>query len=432
MLPRTHFLTGERHLQHNFRCHTYAVVSLIVFTPTSLTFDICMHHSSSVRRQDYGKMTVRVNLSILVILFLGLLTVECRRCFNYLSNSLRSSYPYRDCPVSEPKCCGIQQNTCVTTCEDFKCETNDDCDGLICCGGACTKSKSCLPLSTWGVVCIAVVFLFILLASIRACQWYRKRKVSTRQEEQTHNEPPFVVSDFDNHGFITPMAPPPYDSIVQNTGSRTDGNPPVYSLNLQTIINNSSRNDPSSNNFEVNISIRGATMFADDFPPSYNEIGNSNDNDGQPPLYTSSQGGAENFEERRLRLSYSDEPPSYSVNEESATDEFPNNNTRESESDTTTDSNIDEDSTVSHDNASSGELQTVSSSISAADTEQIFNNSSDVHETTSSSECRDEVSNNEQSRCNVNQDEETSLSNLSNNSNQSVYFTRLESTTTRF
>ena len=377
-------------------------------------------------------MTVRVSLSILLIIFLGLLTVECRRCFNYLSNSLRSSDPYRDCPVSEPKCCGIQQNTCVTTCENFKCETNDDCDGLICCGGDCTKSKSCLPLSTWGVVGIAVVFLFILLASIRACQWCRKRKVCTQQEEHTHNEPPFVVSDFDNHGFITPMAPPPYDSIVQNTGSRTDGNPPVYSLNLQTIINNSSRNNPSSNNLEVSISIRGATTLADDLPPSYNEISNSNDDDGQPPLYTSSQGGVQNLEERRLRLSYSDEPPSYSVSEESTTEEFPNNNTGESESDTTIDSNIDEDSTVSQDNTSSCEFQTASSSISAADTEQIFNDNSDVHETPSSSEFRDEISNNEQSRSNVNQDEETSSSNLSNNSNQSVYFTVSESTTTRF
>ena len=120
------------------------------------------------------------------------------------------------------------------------------------------------------------------------------------------------------------------------------------------------------------------------------------------------------------------------VSEESTTEEFPNNNTGESESDTTIDSNIDEDSTVSQDNTSSCEFQTASSSISAADTEQIFNDNSDVHETPSSSEFRDEISNNEQSRSNVNQDEETSSSNLSNNSNQSVYFTVSESTTTRF
>ena len=337
-------------------------------------------------------MDARIILLTFVI-FVGLRTVECRQCYTSASSS-NTGNKYGVCPMNKPKCCGTRRNgrhnRCATSCVRFKCETNFDCDGLTCCSGNCSEKKNCLPVSTWGVVGIAVVCLFMLLALFRACRWCRKQKVSTRQEEQTHNEPPFVVSDFDNHGFITPMAPPPYDSIVQNTGSRTDGNPPVYSLNLQTIINNSSRNDPSSNNFEVNISIRGTTMFADDFPPSYNEIGNSNDNDGQAPLHTSSQGGAENFEERRLTLSYSDEPPPYSVNEESTTEESADISTRESESNSTTDSNIDEDCTFSHDNASSGELQTVSSSISPADTEQIFSDSSDGQETTStSSESRD-------------------------------------------
>ena len=339
-------------------------------------------------------MDARIILLTLVV-FLGLGTVDCRQCYSSAS-SINTGSKYGECPINKPKCCGTRRNgrhnRCATSCVHFKCETNFDCDGLTCCSGNCSEKKNCLPVSTWGVVGIAVVCLFMLLALFRACQWCRKQKVCTRQEEHTpHNEPPFVVSDFDNHGFITPMAPPPYDSIVQNTGSRTDGNLPVYSLNLQTIINNSSRDDPSSNTFEFNISIRGTTMLADDFPPSYNEISNSNDNDGQPPLYTSSEGDVENFEERRLTLSYSNEPLPYSVNEESTTEVSADIATRESESNSTTDSNIDEDSTYSHANASSRELQTVSSSISATDTEQIFNDSSDVQETTStSSECRDQ------------------------------------------
>ena len=327
-------------------------------------------------------MLARIILLTFVI-FLELGTVECLQCYTSAS-SINTGSKYGECPMNKPKCCGTRRNghhnRCATSCVHFKCETNFNCDGLECCSGYCSEKKNCLPVSTWGVVGIAVVCLFMLLALFRACRWCRKQKFCTQQEEQTHNEPPFVVSNFDNHGFITPMAPPPYNSIVQNTGSRTDGNPPVYSLSLQTIINNSSRNDPSSNNFEVNISIRGTTMFADDFPPSYNEIGNSNDDDGQPPSYTSSQGGVENFEERRLMLSYRDEPPPYSVNEESTTEESADITTRESESDSTTDSNIDEDSTFSHNNASSGELQTT---ISTADTEQIFNNCSDVQETAS-------------------------------------------------
>ena len=353
-------------------------------------------------------MKVRVNLSILII-FLGLLTVESRRCFSLLSDL------YRECPGGVPKCCGIGQNTCARTCEGFKCEKNDDCDGFICCGGEC--AKSCSPVSTWAVVGIAVVCLFILLTVFRACQWCRKRKVCTQQDQAPH-EPPFVVSDFDNHGFMTSVAPPAYDSVVQNTGSRTGCDPPVYSLNLQTMLNNSSRNDPASNNFEVNISIRGSTMLADDFPPSYNEISNSSDDNVQPTLYTSSQGeGVENSEERRLRLSYSDEPPPYSLSEESTTEESPNNTTRES--------NIDEN--FSHDNTLCEELRNNLVSVSHV-IEQLSDDHSNIHETGfGSCECRYETSNDEQSCCNVNQ--ETSLSNVLNNLNPTVYCAVSESTT---
>ena len=370
---------------------------------------------------------MNVRLSILII-FLGFLTVECRKCFTSISNSLRiSSDVYDKCPVSIPKCCGTRRDRCAKSCVDFKCETNDDCDGLSCCSGNCSNNKNCLPVTTWGVVGIAVVSLFILLILFRACHWCRKRKLWTRQdtrttsEEQTNNEPPFVVSDFDNHGFITPMAPPAYESVVQNTGSRTDGNPPVYNLNLQTLINNSSTNDPGSNNFEVNISIRGSALLNNDFPPSYSEISHSSDDDdGQPPLYSSSQGGVENCEERRLTLSYSDEPPPYSLNEESPTD--PGN--------ITTDPSIDEDSTLSQDNTSSGEVQIVSGSSPEADNEQTSHHSSNVHEIAlTSSEFTHEISNDEQSCYNVNQDEDNASTDLSNNSSQSDSIVSVTTTT---
>ena len=362
-------------------------------------------------------MDVRVNLSTFII-FIGLVIVDCRRC---TTSSPDTSYG--KCPDSKPKCCGTKrngrQNMCATSCVHFKCETNFHCDGLTCCSGYCSENKNCLPVTTWGVVGIAIVCLFILLVLFRTCQWCRKRaKVCTRRDSRTtseeqgdNNEPPFVVSDFENHGFITPMAPPAYESVVQNTGSRTDGYPPVYNLNLQTIINNSSRNDPGSNNLEVNISIRGSAMF-NDFPPSYSEISNPRDDDD-------GQGGVANFGERTLALSYSDEPPPYSLSEES-TEESPENTTREEASNTTTDLSIDEDSTLSHDDTSLRELQTVNSSIPEADNQQLSNHSSNVNETTlTNSESRDEILNDEQPSYDVNEDEDTSSSDLSNNSSQS-------------
>ena len=341
-------------------------------------------------------MSVRAILSILII-FLGFLTAECRKCFNSVSNSLVSNYNYRlygECPSRIPKCCGIRQDACATTCVNFECETNDDCDGLTCCSGNCSSEKNCLPVTTWAIVGIAVVSLFLLLALCRISQWCCKRKVSTRQntrttsEEQAYNDPPpFVVSDFENHGFVTPMAPPSYESVVQNTGSRTDDDALLYNLNLQTRINNSSTDDPGSNNLEVNISIRGSAMFINDFPPSYSEISNSGDGDGQQPY--GCQEVVENFEER-LTLNYANQPPPpYSLDEESTSEESPSIITREeSPSNTTTDSSIDEDSTLIHYNASRGERQTVSSSISEADNQSMSTHSSNVND---NSESRDEI-----------------------------------------
>ena len=390
-------------------------------------------------------MNGRAILSAFVI-FVTFVTVDCRECYTSATS------PDSKCPASKPKCCGTRRygrhNRCAMSCVHFKCETNFDCDGLTCCSGNCSHNKNCLPVTTWGVVGIVVVSLFILLILFRSCQWCRKiSKICRRQdtrttsEEQANNEPPFEVFEFENHGFITPMAPPAYESVVQNTGSRTDGNPPVYNLNLQTIINNSSTNDPaSSSNFEINISIRGSALLNNDFPPSYSEISHSGDDDGQPPLYSSSQGG--DFEERRLTLSYSDEPPPYSLNEESpnviTTDESsntttdPGNITTDPGNITTDPISIDDDSTLGNDNSSFEELQTVSSSIPEADNDQNSHHSSNVYETAPNScESTDEIVNNEQSCYNVNQDANTTSSDSSNTSSQ-CDSTVSETTTTNF
>ena len=329
-------------------------------------------------------MNIRVIFSSLTI-FLGILNIECRRCVT--SSRLENG----KCPVSKPKCCGSRlngrHNRCATSCVHFTCHTNFDCDGLTCCSGNCSKSKNCLPVTTWGVVGIAVVCLFAFLASFRACQWCHKRKARARESTRTtneepannepaNNEPPFVVSNFENYGFIAPMAPPAYESVVRNTGPRTDGDPPLYNLNLQTIINNSSANNSGSNNFEVNISIRGSAMFTNDFPPSYSEISDSGDDNGEPVSYNSSQEGVEDLETATLTHSYSDEPPPYSLNEESTAEESPDITRDELASLSTTGPdnsrtnpwpNTDEDSNLGEDTTSE-EVCTISNSIPEVDT----------------------------------------------------------------
>ena len=349
-------------------------------------------------------MNVRIVLSILLI-YLGLLTVECRKCLKFVTNSLISRYAYVECPENKPKCCGPKQsNTCATSCLDLKCEKNLDCDGLTCCSGKCSHTDNCLSVTTWAAVGIAIVNVFILLALFRACKWWRKRKARTQEstrttnEEPAYNEPPFVVSDFENHGFIAPMAPPAYESVVRNTGHGTDGEPPLYNLNLQTIINNSSTNNPGFNNFEVNISIRGSAVFSDDFPPPYDEITNSGDDgvdsdNGQSPTNSSIQEGTVNFERRTLTHSYSGEPPPYSLNEESTTEDSRNNTTIEesptnsttSQENTETQQDLDEDSSLGDNIASPGELHRISSSIPEIRNERNSHNGSNIHDNSLSS-----------------------------------------------
>ena len=360
-------------------------------------------------------MGFRVTLSIFILL-LGLLPVYSIRC-----SSSQSMSNYK-CPDSRPKCCGTRRNgrqsTCATSCIHFKCETNFDCDGLTCCSGNCSNKHSCLAVTTWGVVGIAIVCLFVVLALFRTCQWCRKMKCCRQQDrrvtnEEVNNEPPFVVSDFENHGFITPMAPPTYESVIENTGTRNESNPPVYNLNLQTIINNSSTNDPRSNNFEVNISIRGSTMFVNDFPPSYSEISNSCDGVDQT---LSSSGDNDNIQQRRLRLSYSDEPPPYSLNEQTqnslSTEASPSNTTREQ-------FNMENDVALEHVNDSE-EGQQLNRSISNTDSSQNSPHGSIAERTVfSSSEPTDDLGNDEQPCCNINQYENNTSSESQGNSRQS-------------
>ena len=339
-------------------------------------------------------MNTSVILSLLVV-FLGTFKVECRKCFT--SSRMKDG----KCPVSRPKCCGSRlngrHNRCATSCVHFKCQTNFDCDGLTCCGGNCSKSKNCLPVTTWGVVGIAVVCLIGLVGLFRACQLCYKRNTRTRESTGTTNEEPanheraFVVSEFANDGFIAPMAPPTYESVVRDTEPRTEGDPPVYNLNLQTIINNSSTNNSGANNFELNISIRGSAMFINDFPPSYSEISNSRDDNGEPVSRDSSQENALNLDITMVTHSYGDEPPPYNLNEESTTEESPNEESTTEEStnipgnelvsSTTTGAdnlginpNIDEDFTVGEE-ISSDEIRTVSNSFPEIDTERSLHSS---------------------------------------------------------
>ena len=360
-------------------------------------------------------------LSILLI-HLGLSTVECRRCLNLVTNSLRSAYAYVECPENKPKCCGPKQsNTCSTSCLGLKCDQNSDCDGLRCCSGKCSHADSCLSVTTWVVVGIVVINIVILLVLFRVYKWWRKRKASTREstrttdEEASNNEPPFVVSDFENHGFMAPMAPPAYESVVRDTEPRTEGDPPVYNLNLQTIINNSSTNNPGSNNFEVNISIRGSTMFNDDFPPPYDEIGNSGD-DGdhsQSPTNRPLQEGTETFERGTLTHTYSGNPPPYSLNDESTTEDLPNITRVESPSDNTTSAestetnlNIDEDSSWHENITPPRELHTISSTIPEVHNERISHSSSNINENVLGSlGSGDETSNEQHLSYNTNEDD---------------------------
>ena len=349
---------------------------------------------------------------LLFIIFHGFFTSQgSRRCVV----SHTSANNYGQCPASTPKCCGTtrygRRNGCATSCESFACHSNLDCDGLVCCSGKCSSNKNCLPVTTWGVVGIAIVSLFVLLASFRLCQLCRTRKCCTRRdtraptEDQAYNEPPFVVSDFDNYGFNTPMAPPSYDSVVRDRESRPDGNLSVYNLNLQTIINNSSTIDPGPNNFEVNISIRGSTMFNNDFPPSYSEINNAGDNGDHPPSYSSNQ-GVENIEEV---------PPPYSLDEESQsdrpTDESPNN--------ITTGSRIAEDFVYGNQGVEG--RQEENSSVTEADSEQATPTccNSDVQDVLDGAHSTGELLNYEQPCCSESLEDDTVFSELSNSSSGS-------------
>ena len=332
-------------------------------------------------------MIVRVSLSLFLI-FIGFSTtfIECRKCVN----SATSHDDYRACPAKQPKCCGLRRHghrsTCEKSCVNFRCETNRECGGLACCNGHCSASKNCLPVTTWGVVGIAIVSLFVVLAMFRACHWCRKRNkvllpdnTTSTISEAPINRVPFVVSDFENHGFLASMAPPPYDIVVQNDRSRSNDQPPQCNLNLQTIMNNSSSNSTASNNFvhEVNISIVGSTMFNNDFPPSYFEINrdiNSPGEDNVGQAHSSSEGNAESFQGRGT-LGFGDEPPPYTP---------PNN----------TDSSMEEDSTLNHENSSEEEIQTVSSSAIETDIEQPVDHHSNVREeTVHSSEATGEMLN---------------------------------------
>lgn len=275
---------------------------------------------------------VRVILSALIT-FHGFLTFECRKCYIFQRHSFTSDGVLIDCPNARPSCCGVRRNTCDTSCVNYKCETNADCDGLTCCSGNCSNNKNCEAMkTTWVVVSIIVAGLLLTLGLFGTYQWYRKRKAlvtrpdtSTATEHQINNRPPFLVSDFDNHGFIAPMAPPSYESVVQNTALEREGHPPVYNLNFQTVINNSTTDEINFNNFEVNISIRQESIFTD-FPPSYRDISNAVEcTDSLPPSRLPfhslcSEGTVENTAESRVMpVNHGNEPPPYSLNEESQT-----------------------------------------------------------------------------------------------------------------
>ena len=305
----------------------------------------------------------------MLVLMLCVASVESRKCLNYVSDSFKSSDAYVECTGNKPKCCGTRQNTCEISCSNFDCETDNDCDGLRCCGGEC--SRDCLPLTTWGLVGVVTVGICIIIALFRTCRWCYRRKFNRPQHnrstnEQVHEQPPFVVSDFENDSFYTPMAPPAYENVVQNTGLRNDGYPVVYNVGLQTTINNVLGDDPHSNNFELNISIRGSNMFDDDFPPIYNETRDISNNDGgndmNESLSNNSIWRSDENSQQRVVDGRHDEPPPYRLSEETTPEESPNNLTRELADNTGTDQSIDEDSTLNNRNISFEELQTISSS----------------------------------------------------------------------
>lgn len=256
-----------------------------------------------------------MNLSIflsVIALIVQFYEVEGHICRTSYSSSAKGN----SCPQNKPKCCRHRiHRECALSCEHYYCKSNNECEGLKCCNGKCSKQNDCFFLSSWGVFGVGSVCLIALVSVYSTCRWYRRRKTLIRPSDETleierrtndceeRNQLPFMVLAFENNEPFFPLSPPTYDRAVENPEDRGDL-PTYHSLNVQTLLDD-------DDNHELNSSVRGFRVTMNDFPPPpYSQINHQDTQNGDElPLYENDN------DETQIVLSDELEPPPYSLHE---------------------------------------------------------------------------------------------------------------------